>query len=87
MTEHGLERVDAAKADGRWQRAYQGGKEMTIPADLQAAIDAEPKAKAMLATFLAKARLELPEGEVPVPIARITLRPKQGLRLKVTMLH
>src|SRR6478752_4418598 len=43
--------------------------------------------KAMLATFLAKARFELPEGEVPVPLARITLRPKQGLKLKVTMLH
>jgi cytochrome P450 len=43
--------------------------------------------KAMLATFLAKARFELPEGEVPVPLARITLRPKHGLKLKVTMLH
>jgi cytochrome P450 len=43
--------------------------------------------KAMLATFLAKARFELPEGEVPVPLARITLRPKQELKLKVTMLH
>ena len=43
--------------------------------------------KVMLATFLAKARFELPEGEVPVPLARITLRPKHGLKLKVTMLH
>ena len=48
MTEHGLLQVDAAKADGRWQRAYRSGKDMKIPADLQAAIDAEPKAKAML---------------------------------------
>jgi len=43
--------------------------------------------KVMLATFLARARFDLPEGEVPVPLARITLRPKQGLKLKVTMLH
>jgi cytochrome P450 len=43
--------------------------------------------KVMLATFLAKARFELPEGEVPVPLARITLRPKQALKLKVTMLR
>jgi cytochrome P450 len=43
--------------------------------------------KVMLATFLARARFELPEGEVPVPLARITLRPKLGLKLKVTMLH
>ena len=48
MTEHGLAHVDAAKADGRWQRAYRSGKDMKIPADLQAAIDAEPKARAML---------------------------------------
>ena len=49
MTAHGLAHVEAAKADGRWDRAYSAGKDMKIPADLQAAIDAEPKAKAMLA--------------------------------------
>ena len=43
--------------------------------------------KVMLATFLTKARFELPEGEVPVPLAEITLRPKQPLKLKVTMLR
>jgi uncharacterized protein YdeI (YjbR/CyaY-like superfamily) len=48
MTPHGLAQVDAAKADGRWDRAYGSGKAMKIPADLQAAIDAVPKAKAML---------------------------------------
>jgi cytochrome P450 len=41
---------------------------------------------AILATLLARARFELPEGEQPVPFARVTLRPKDGLRLKVTML-
>jgi cytochrome P450 len=44
------------------------------------------EAKVMLATLLAQARFELPEQEAPLPIARITLRPKQGLKLKVTML-
>jgi uncharacterized protein YdeI (YjbR/CyaY-like superfamily) len=48
MTEHGLKQVEAAKADGRWDRAYKSGKNMKIPDDLQSAIDAEPKAKAML---------------------------------------
>ncbi len=48
MTKHGLEKVDAAKSDGRWDRAYQSGRNMKIPDDLQAAIDAEPKAKEML---------------------------------------
>jgi cytochrome P450 len=42
--------------------------------------------KTILATILANARLELPEGEKPLPFARITLRPKDGLKLKVTML-
>lgn len=32
MTAEGLKQVEAAKADGRWQRAYKSGKEMTIPA-------------------------------------------------------
>lgn len=59
MTEHGLKKVEAAKADGRWQRAYPGGKDMTIPADLQAAVDAEPKAKAMLAKLSAQNRYAL----------------------------
>jgi len=49
MTEHGFQHVEAAKADGRWERAYAAGKALQIPQDLQAAIDAEPKARKMLA--------------------------------------
>ena len=59
MTEHGLKQVEAAKADGRWQRAYKSGSDMKIPADLQAAIDAEPKARAMLAKLSAQNRFAL----------------------------
>jgi uncharacterized protein YdeI (YjbR/CyaY-like superfamily) len=59
MTEHGLKHVEAAKADGRWGRAYKSGKDMKIPADLQAAIDAEPKARAMLAKLSAQNRFAL----------------------------
>jgi uncharacterized protein YdeI (YjbR/CyaY-like superfamily) len=59
MTAHGLKHVEAAKADGRWDRAYKSGKDMTIPADLQAAIDAEPKAKAMLAKLSEQNRFAL----------------------------
>jgi uncharacterized protein YdeI (YjbR/CyaY-like superfamily) len=59
MTRHGLAQVEAAKADGRWDRAYKSGKDMKIPADLQAAIDAEPKAKAMLAKLSAQNRFSL----------------------------
>ncbi len=59
MTEHGLKHVDAAKSDGRWERAYKSGKEMKIPGDLQAAIDAEPEAKAMLEKLNAQNRFSL----------------------------
>jgi uncharacterized protein YdeI (YjbR/CyaY-like superfamily) len=59
MTEHGLNHVEAAKADGRWERAYKAGKAMQIPGDLQAAIDAEPKAKAMLAKLSEQNRYAL----------------------------
>jgi uncharacterized protein YdeI (YjbR/CyaY-like superfamily) len=51
MTPHGLKHVEAAQADGRWARAYANGKEMPIPDDLQAAIDAVPAARRMLAAL------------------------------------
>ncbi|MBA3678241.1 MAG: YdeI/OmpD-associated family protein [Sphingosinicella sp.] len=59
MTEAGLKQVRAAQADGRWERAYDGGKDMKIPPDLQAAIDAEPEAKAMLERLSAQNRYAL----------------------------
>ena len=59
MTAHGMKQVEAAKADGRWARAYASGKDMKIPADLQAAIDAEPRARAMLAKLSAQNRFAL----------------------------
>ncbi|MDR7332150.1 YdeI/OmpD-associated family protein [Roseateles asaccharophilus] len=59
MTPHGLREVEAAKADGRWDRAYSSGKGMKIPDDLQAAIDAAPKAKKMLATLTEQNRFAL----------------------------
>ena len=59
MTEHGLKQVEQAKSDGRWARAYKGGKDMKIPDDLQAAIDANPEAKAMFAKLSAQNRFAL----------------------------
>jgi uncharacterized protein YdeI (YjbR/CyaY-like superfamily) len=58
MTAHGLKHVEAAKQDGRWDRAYRT-KGSKIPDDLQAAIDAEPRAKAMLARLTAQNRFAL----------------------------
>jgi len=59
MTAHGLREVEAAQADGRWDRAYGSGKAMPIPDDLQAAIDAVPKARKMLSTLSAQNRFAL----------------------------
>ena len=59
MTEHGMKAVEEAKADGRWARAYKSGKDMKIPADLQAAIDESPAAKAMLAKLSEQNRFAL----------------------------
>ena len=58
MTEHGLKEIDAAKADGRWDRAYRS-KDTKIPDDLLAAIEAEPKAMAMLPKLSAQNRFAL----------------------------
>lgn len=54
MTPHGQRHVDAAKADGRWDAAYAPIRATTaasLPDDLRAAIDANPRAKKMLATL------------------------------------
>jgi uncharacterized protein YdeI (YjbR/CyaY-like superfamily) len=51
MTAHGQKHIDAAKADGRWDAAYAGASEMTVPDDLLAAIEAEPKALEMFQTL------------------------------------
>jgi uncharacterized protein YdeI (YjbR/CyaY-like superfamily) len=59
MTEYGLRQVDAAKADGRWDRAYRSGRSMRIPDDLQAAIEAEPKARKMLGKLSEQNRFAL----------------------------
>jgi uncharacterized protein YdeI (YjbR/CyaY-like superfamily) len=46
MRPAGLAAVEAAKADGRWERAYAGPATITVPDDLAAALDAEPAARA-----------------------------------------
>lgn len=59
MTIHGQRQVDAAKADGRWDAAYAPVRSATpdsLPADLRAAIDASPRARA---TFESLGRMNL----------------------------
>ena len=44
MRPPGLAEVEAAKADGRWDAAYESQKEATVPPDLAAALAASPVA-------------------------------------------
>ena len=56
MQPAGQAEIDRAKADGRWERAYDGPKNATVPDDLQAALDANPKAAEFFATLTGSAR-------------------------------
>ena len=56
MQPPGLAQVEAAKASGRWERAYDGSRSATVPEDLLAALEAEPNAKAFFATLNAANR-------------------------------
>jgi uncharacterized protein YdeI (YjbR/CyaY-like superfamily) len=47
----GLAAVAAAKADGRWDRAYDSSRTATVPDDLRAALDEHPKASAFFDTL------------------------------------
>lgn len=46
MREGGQREVDAAKADGRWQAAYDSARNMPVPEELAAALAKNRKAKA-----------------------------------------
>ncbi len=51
MHSAGLAAVEAAKADGRWNRAYDSPGTVTVPDDLQAALDEHPEARAFFETL------------------------------------
>jgi uncharacterized protein YdeI (YjbR/CyaY-like superfamily) len=56
MEAAGMREVERAKADGRWDAAYDGQRTMEVPADLQEALDASPEAKEFFATFNSRNR-------------------------------
>jgi uncharacterized protein YdeI (YjbR/CyaY-like superfamily) len=51
MQPAGLKAIEAAKQDGRWDAAYSSPKNISVPEDLQAALDKNRKAKAFFATL------------------------------------
>jgi uncharacterized protein YdeI (YjbR/CyaY-like superfamily) len=46
MRPAGLAEVERAKADGRWEAAYESQRRIAVPGDLQRELDARPKARA-----------------------------------------
>ena len=51
MRPEGMAAVEAAKASGEWDRAYQAQSNQEVPAELQQALDASPAAAAFFATL------------------------------------
>ena len=51
MARAGLEAVEAAKADGRWQAAYESPRNAAPPDDFLKALDKDKKAKAFFETL------------------------------------
>ena len=59
MQPSGLAEVERAKADGRWDAAYAGSKTIDVPPELQAALDAQPRAAAFFETLTAQNRFAI----------------------------
>ncbi len=51
MRPAGLAQVEAAKADGRWDRAYDSPSTATVPEELQVLLDQHPEAAAFFASL------------------------------------
>ncbi len=56
MKPGGLEEIERAKRDGRWDAAYDSARSATVPADFQAELDRHPTAKAFFKTISATNR-------------------------------
>lgn len=59
MRPAGLTAVDRARADGRWDAAYEGQRSAAIPADLADELDRDPKAAAAFAALDAQNRYSI----------------------------
>jgi uncharacterized protein YdeI (YjbR/CyaY-like superfamily) len=59
MRPAGLAAIEAAKSDGRWDRAYDSPASAEVPADLQAALDARPAAKEFFGTLTGQNRFAI----------------------------
>ena len=51
MQPAGLRQIELAKADGRWEAAYESQRSSSVPDDLQRELDNHPQAKAFFSTL------------------------------------
>lgn len=59
MRARGQAEVDRAKADGRWDEAYAGSKDSTVPDELATALAKSPRASAMFDILTAQNRFAI----------------------------
>ena len=59
MQPAGLAEIERAKADGRWDAAYDGPAAATVPDDLRTALDASPAAAEAVATLSGQNRFAI----------------------------
>jgi uncharacterized protein YdeI (YjbR/CyaY-like superfamily) len=56
MKDPGLKEVELAKQDGRWDRAYESQRNITVPDDLRKKLDENPRASEFFANLDSKNR-------------------------------
>ncbi|MBZ0092812.1 MAG: YdeI/OmpD-associated family protein [Sulfuricellaceae bacterium] len=56
MKPAGLQEVERAKSDGRWDAAYDSASKATVPGDLQSALDSNPRARNFFGTLDSRSR-------------------------------
>ena len=97
MHEAGLAEVAAAKADGRWEAAYESQRLAEVPADLAAALETNKTAKAtfdrmgrseryLVIMALLKARTAATRQRVLEPVDRAAGRAKSRPHFRTTVL-
>jgi uncharacterized protein YdeI (YjbR/CyaY-like superfamily) len=70
----GVAEIERAKADGRWSAAYAGAAAIDVPPDLAAALDAEPKARALFDVLTRQNRYAI--------LYRLTTAKRSGTRAR-----
>ena len=56
MRPPGLRAIEVARASGRWDKAYEGQREMAVPDDFAKALKKNPKARKFFDTLNSKNR-------------------------------